>query len=245
MSLSSRATGAGFDDRHEASLQPNDAILLDQISKTYEGDIPVPVLRPCSARMRSGDLITIAGPSGSGKSTLLNILGLLDEPTEGRYLFRGQDVGQLTEGERNLVRGASLGFIFQSFHLLSHYTSVENVLLGTTYGPRKPRRIRIAAAERALQRVGLAHRKDAFPSTLSGGESQRVAIARAIVRDPPVILCDEPTGNLDSVASSVILGILSGLSAQGICVVIVTHDPIVTAIASRRFSIRDGLLSET
>jgi putative ABC transport system ATP-binding protein len=190
-----------------------------------------------------GELVTIVGPSGSGKSTLLNILGLLDRPNSGVYLLDGVDTGGLNEAERSAVRGAQVGFVFQTFHLVSHRTAVENVAMGLLYSGARSRE-RFGRAREALAKVGLAHRADAPPSQLSGGERQRVAIARALVREPALLLCDEPTGNLDTATAEAVLDLISNLHADGHTIVIITHDPSVAARGQRTLAIRDGVVTE-
>lgn len=231
----------------EPAAEPTETqfpIELESIEKTVLGDPPLQILRPCSVSMRKGDLISIMGPSGSGKSTLLNILGLLDDATAGSYTLLGREVGSLTDSQRTALRARAIGFVFQSFHLIGHYTALENVQLGLLYGSTESRRMRAELSARALSQVGLGDRMHSYPRTLSGGEGQRVAIARALACAPQVLLCDEPTGNLDSVASDAIMAILRSLGDQNLVVVIVTHDPAVAAVADRRISITDGVLLE-
>ncbi|RBQ17029.1 ABC transporter ATP-binding protein [Spongiactinospora rosea] len=213
------------------------------VSRTYDAAPPVEALKPCSLTIARGDHVAVIGRSGSGKSTLLNLLGLLDAPSGGTYLLEGSDVGGLTEAARTGVRNHLLGFVFQAFHLLSYRTSLENVELALLYSGVPPRRRRDSAAE-ALTKVGLAHRLDAFPPTLSGGERQRVAIARAIVKRPSLLLCDEPTGSLDSVTTGTVLDLLDELNGDGLTVVVVTHEDDVAKRARRLVEIHDGLLTE-
>ncbi|MDX6738309.1 ABC transporter ATP-binding protein [Actinocorallia sp. A-T 12471] len=191
----------------------------------------------------AGELVAIIGPSGSGKSTLLNILGLLDRPSSGSYLLRGSDTAHLAERERTRVRAQSIGFVFQAFHLVAHKTAWANVALPLLY-TRVPHRDRRRRAEEQLHRVGLGHRLDAYPATLSGGEKQRVAIARATVHGPSMLLCDEPTGNLDSETSATVMDLLDRMAGDGLAVVVVTHDPAVAARADRVLRVRDGRLAE-
>jgi putative ABC transport system ATP-binding protein len=179
------------------------------------------------------------GPSGSGKSTMLNVIGLLDRPTQGTYLFEGIDTSTLGEGQRAGLRSRRIGFVFQSFHLLAHRTVMENVVLATIYN-RMPRPERFPAAEGALRRVGLGHRIDFLPTRLSGGERQRVALARALVTRPALLLADEPTGNLDSVTGDAVLGMFDELRADGLTLMVVTHDDKVSAHADRVIRLRDG-----
>ncbi|MCZ7460635.1 ABC transporter ATP-binding protein [Streptomyces sp. WMMC940] len=210
---------------------------------TYDGPPPVTALRPCDLVVRRGEFVTVVGPSGAGKSTLLNIIGLLDTPTQGTLWLDGLDTGRLRDSERTALRGHRLGFVFQSFHLLPHRPAWENVALALVYRGTS-RRERGQKAKETLARVGLAHRVDALPSTLSGGERQRVAIARALVGQPSLLLCDEPTGNLDTSTALSILELLRTLHADGMTVVVITHDPTVAATGERTITIRDGELTE-
>ncbi|MEE1927532.1 ABC transporter ATP-binding protein [Streptomyces sp. TRM 70351] len=211
---------------------------------TYPGPPPVEALRPCTLTVRAGEYVTIVGPSGSGKSTLLNILGLLDVPTAGTYRLNGTDTTAVPDRQRTALRGHRIGFVFQSFHLLPHRTALENVALATVYNQAVPRRQRRARAREALERVGLAHRTDASPPHLSGGERQRVAIARALVARPALLLCDELTGNLDTVTAESVLALLDELHGDGMTVLVITHDPAVAARGRRTVRIRDGVLTE-
>jgi putative ABC transport system ATP-binding protein len=209
---------------------------------TYPGQPPVHALRPCELSVSHGEYIAVVGPSGSGKSTLLNILGLLDRATEGTYELDGIDVATISERERTALRGRRIGFVFQAFHLLPHRTAMDNVALAQLYtGPNRSQRHRVAV--QALTRVGLANRINALPTHLSGGERQRVAIARALVNHPSLLLCDEPTGNLDSATASRILSLVDELQRDGLTVVIITHDPAVAARAHRTITLRDGILA--
>ncbi|MFZ3569574.1 ABC transporter ATP-binding protein [Streptomyces sp. BH097] len=214
-----------------------------QVGLTYPGPPPVPAFRPCDIRIEEGEFVTVIGPSGSGKSTFLNIVGLLDAPTEGTYLLDGIDIGTLRDGDRTALRGRRIGFVFQSFHLLPHRSASENVLLAMVYNGT-PRAERADRARDALERVGLGHRVDSLPTRLSGGERQRVAIARALVSRPSLLLCDEPTGNLDSKNAESVLGLLEELHGAGMTVLVITHDPTVAARGARTVAIRDGILHE-
>ncbi|WP_328594314.1 ABC transporter ATP-binding protein [Actinomadura macrotermitis] len=218
-------------------------IALEGVSRTYPGPPPVTALHRVDMTVNRGEYIAIAGPSGSGKSTLLNLLGLLDRPTTGRYQLDGVDVAQLSESERTAVRGRRIGFVFQSFHLLTHRTAIENVMLAQLYDAI-PRTQRLNTAQIALQRVGLGHRMHAVPTTLSGGERQRVAIARALANHPYLLLCDEPTGNLDSHTAATILDLLDELHSDGQTVLVITHDPVVADRAQRVVTIYDGQLTD-
>ena len=226
------------------STATGDAVIeLRGVGRTYPGTSPVVALRPCDLSVAPGDYVTVVGPSGSGKSTLLNLLGLLDRPTEGSYRLEGIDTADLTENERTALRGRRLGFVFQSFHLIDHRTATENVALGLLYRNTAAfeRRVRAVAA---LEAMGLGHRLDALPATMSGGERQRVAIARALVGDPAVLLCDEPTGNLDSRTTDAVLQILDDLHARGITIVVITHEEFVARRGTRTIRISDGALTE-
>ncbi|WP_189135917.1 ABC transporter ATP-binding protein [Wenjunlia tyrosinilytica] len=210
---------------------------------TYPGPPPVAALTPCDLKIEDGEYVTVMGPSGSGKSTFLNIIGLLDTPTTGRYLLDGFDTAALSDAERTGVRSATIGFVFQAFHLLPHRSARENVELAMLY-QRVPRRRRSQRAQEAMTRVGLGHRLDALPTQLSGGERQRVAIARALVGRPSLLLCDEPTGNLDSDTAKSLLDLLSDLHRDGMTTVVITHDVQVAARGQRAVTIRDGVMSE-
>jgi len=205
----------------------------------FAGDVTVRALADASLTIDRGEYVAVVGPSGSGKSTMLNLVGLLDRPTGGRYLFDGIDTDELTDGQRAWLRSRGIGFVFQSFHLLSHRSVLENVLMSTIYNGM-PRGERIPAAEEALNRVGLGHRIDFSPTSLSGGERQRVAIARAIVTRPALLLCDEPTGNLDSATGDSVLALFDELRASGFTLVVVTHDDAVSNHADRVIRMRDG-----
>jgi putative ABC transport system ATP-binding protein len=216
---------------------------LDQAAVTYPGAVPVRALRPVTLRVAAGEMVAVAGRSGSGKSTLLNVLGLLDRPTEGRYLVRGVDTSLLSESALTALRGREFGFVFQSFHLLADRTAAENAELGLLYRGMSVRQRRATACE-ALERVGLGHRLSAMPGTLSGGEQQRVAIARALAQRPRVLLCDEPTGNLDRRNAELVTDLLRDLASEGLTVITVTHDIQIAAVMSRQLEIDDGVVSE-
>jgi putative ABC transport system ATP-binding protein len=211
--------------------------------RTFDGAQPVEALRHADLQVLPGDYVSIVGPSGSGKSTLLHLLGLLDTPTQGTYLLDGIDVRSLSDAERTAVRGQRIGFVFQAFHLLSHRTVAENVMLAMLYGdvPRADRRVRAISA---LEQVGLSHRVDFMPTKLSGGERQRVAIARAIVGGPSLLLADEPTGNLDQATGDKILDLFDDLQSHGLTIVVITHDSEVALRAQRTVRMVDGVLSE-
>ena len=219
-------------------------IRLEDIHKTYYlGEIDVPVLKGISLTIERGEMVALMGASGSGKTTLMNILGCLDRPTGGRYWLDGQEMSRLTPNQRALVRTEKLGFVFQSFNLLARTTAVHNVLMPLDYSSRAPSstEARLRAAT-LLDRVGLADRFDHEPSQMSGGQQQRVAIARSLINRPALVLADEPTGNLDSHTSVEILRMFQQLNAEGITVILVTHDPKVAAYAHRTIRICDGLV---
>ncbi|MEU6946023.1 ABC transporter ATP-binding protein [Streptomyces sp. NPDC046316] len=213
-----------------------------QVGLTYPGPPPVDALRPCDLTVRRGEFVAVVGPSGSGKSTFLNIAGLLDAPTTGTYLLDGIDTGTLRDADRTALRGRRIGFVFQSFHLLPQRSALENVTLALVYNGA-PRRERAVRAREALEQVGLGHRVDTLPTRLSGGERQRVAVARALVTRPSLLLCDEPTGNLDTANADAVLALLEKLHADGMTVLVITHDPVVAARARRTVTIRDGRMS--
>jgi ABC-type lipoprotein export system ATPase subunit len=216
---------------------------LRQVSRTYGSDPPVHALRGVDLTVQRGDAIAIVGPSGSGKSTLLNVLGCLDRPTAGTYLIEGTDTATLGEGELAALRGRLIGFVFQTFNLLAHRTVLENVMLAEVYlgRSREGRRERAMAA---LERVGIEQRADFLPVKLSGGQQQRVAIARALMGSPSLLLCDEPTGNLDSVNTATALALFQELVDDGMTMLLITHDDDVAARMPRRTSIIDGQLTE-
>jgi ABC-type lipoprotein export system ATPase subunit len=216
---------------------------LRGISRVFGSDPPVNALRGVDLVINHGDSVAIVGASGSGKSTLLNILGCLDRPTDGEYLIDGIEAGTLGDSERAALRGRRVGFVFQTFHLLPHRTALENVMLAEVYIglPRAGRRERAMAM---LTRVGLQERADFMPTQISGGEQQRVAIARALTGGPSLLLCDEPTGNLDSASTGSLLDLFDDLGREGITIVTITHEDDVAARAERRLRMRDGRLTE-
>jgi len=213
---------------------------LDSVSKVYRmGDVEVYALREVSFSVEARDFVAVMGSSGSGKSTLMNVIGCLDRPTGGSYHLDGREVSRLDRRELAHVRNRTLGFVFQSFNLLSRTSALENVELPLIYGGT-PGRDRHRRAARALERVGLAQRMDHHPNQMSGGQQQRVAIARALVAEPHLIVADEPTGNLDSRTSLEIMALFQELGAAGITVLLVTHEPDIAAYASRVVTMRDG-----
>ena len=210
------------------------------ITRTYAmGDNLVHALRGVDIAIEAGSSIAIMGTSGSGKSTLMNIMGCLDQPTKGSYFLNGNDVARLSRTQLADVRGRSIGFVFQSFNLLSRTSALENVEMPLMY-QGVPGAERHKRAMAALERVGLAERSDHHSSQLSGGQQQRVAIARALVGDAPIIMADEPTGNLDTKTSYEVMAILQGLVEQGKTVILVTHESDIAAYASRVVTLRDG-----
>jgi putative ABC transport system ATP-binding protein len=212
---------------------------LDRVSRVYGEEIEVYALREVSLQIFPGDFMSIVGPSGSGKSTMLGLLGVLDLPTSGTIRIAGQDVSALDDPTRSRLRGDSIGFVFQQFHLIPHLTALGNVETALLYRDLRPKD-RHERARQALDRFGLSDRADHRPVQMSGGEQQRVALARAIVTDPLVILADEPTGALDSVNAANVLDIFSGLESPERAVVMVTHDQTVADTARRKVSMRDG-----
>ena len=215
-------------------------IALAGISRTFEvGGRPVHALREIDLDIPAGEYVSIMGPSGSGKSTLLNIIGCLDRPTSGTYQLDGRETSRLSETQLSLVRRHKIGFVFQFFHLVPRLTAAENVELPLVFAGEDPRERRQRAGE-ALDAVGLSERSDHRPDQLSGGERQRVAIARAIVMQPAILLADEPTGNLDTSVGGEIIELLEQRNADGLTLLVVTHDPDIGERARRRVRLADG-----
>ena len=210
----------------------NQAVIdIQGITKTYvNGKLSVPVLHGIDLQVNKGEFVSIMGPSGSGKSTFMNILGCLDRPTTGSYRLNGDEVATLSDDELAFVRNKQIGFVFQSFNLLTKLTALENVALPMIYA--------------LLSSVGLGDRMDHLPSELSGGQRQRVAIARALANNPAIIMADEPTGNLDSKSTIDVMNIFRGLYEEGRTIILVTHEPEIATYASRNVVLRDGLIVE-
>ncbi|HZQ28629.1 MAG TPA: ABC transporter ATP-binding protein [Acidimicrobiales bacterium] len=225
-------------------VPPRPVIALDRVTKVYKtGAVPVHALRGVTLRIDQGDYVAIMGSSGSGKSTLMNILGCLDAPSSGRYFLDGVDVRRLEDDQLAVIRNRKIGFVFQSFNLIPRASAFHNVELPMIYARLSKAERRRRAVE-ALRLVGLADRMDHLPNQLSGGQQQRVAVARAVVTDPSLILADEPTGNLDTASSADVLSVFDELHRAGRTVVLITHEPEVTAHARRVIRVRDGQVVE-
>ncbi len=218
---------------------------LDHIYKDYQQEkLVVPVLKDVSLAVEEGEYVAIMGPSGSGKTTLMNIIGCLDKPTSGEYELAGENVSKMKDKELSDLRLKSIGFVFQSFHLMPRESAAENVALPLSYaGVRKKERK--ARATKALERVGLGDRVNFKPTQLSGGQKQRVAIARAMVNNPKILLADEPTGALDSKSGEQIMELFHSLNEEGVTVVMITHDPKIAARAKRVIHIIDGEIHDS
>lgn len=224
-----------------AAVLGSPVIELLAADKVFDGNPPVHALRPTDLTIREGEYLAIVGPSGSGKSTMLNLLGLLDTPSSGEYILDGTPTARMSGSERADVRAFRIGFVFQSFHLIGYRSAVENVGIGLLYQHLRPK-VRRQRAIDELSRVGLGHRLWASPSTMSGGERQRVAIARALVRRPSILLCDEPTGNLDSETTQKVLDLLEHLHRDGLTIVVITHDADVAGRAQKVMAMCDGVM---
>lgn len=220
-------------------VQKDIVVDVQQMAKSYQmGHSLVTALKGVDLQVRRGDMLAIMGPSGSGKSTLMHLLGCLDKPSEGHYLLNGQNISELDDKALSLIRATQIGFVFQSFNLIPQLNVVENVEIPFLY--RNDKKQSREPVVKALQRVGLSHRLDHLPTELSGGEMQRVAIARALAIDPFLILADEPTGNLDFETGRSILALFQELNAQGVTIIIVTHDEFVGKHCRRLIRMRDG-----
>jgi putative ABC transport system ATP-binding protein len=219
-------------------------IRISDLTKTYgEGDSAVVALRGITFEIQAGEMVAVMGASGSGKSTLMNILGCLDRPTSGSYALAGEDVSKFTRDQRAEIRNRRIGFVFQSFNLLSRTSALENVELPLVYSSAQGREI-AGRARRALERVGLAERAHSTPNQLSGGQQQRVAIARALVNEPALILADEPTGNLDTATSIEVMRVLQELNASGVTILLITHETDIAHFSRRMVVLRDGRIIE-
>jgi putative ABC transport system ATP-binding protein len=218
-------------------------IYVQQLTKVYRvGDVSVHALRGITLSIDGGEFVSVVGPSGSGKSTLMHILGCLDRPTSGQYVLEGRDVSRLSRDELAAIRNRKIGFVFQGFNLLSRTTALDNVELPLLYNGGGLKAVeRHARAMGALKAVGLADRSHHYPNQLSGGQQQRVAIARALINNPPIILADEPTGNLDSRTSVEVMEIFQRLNAdRGITVLLITHETDIAEYGTRRIAFKDG-----
>lgn len=217
---------------------------LKNIYKNYQQDkLVVPVLKDVSLQVEEGEYVAVMGPSGSGKTTLMNIIGCLDRPTSGSYLLAGEDILKYKDKDMSDVRLKSIGFVFQSFHLLPRQSALENVALPLSYAGVKKKERRERAAK-ALERVGLSDRANFKPTQLSGGQKQRVAIARAMVNNPKILLADEPTGALDSKSGQQIMELFEKLNEEGVTIVMITHDKEIASCAKRVIHIIDGIVTE-
>lgn len=220
----------------------SDLITTEKLVKIYKlGDYEINALRGVDLTIKNGEFVAVMGPSGSGKSTLMHILGCLDRPTSGSYMLDGQDMSILDRNNLARIRNQKIGFVFQSFNLLSRTSALENVELPLLYDGSSPKE-NIEKAKRALGLVGLEGRENSYPNQLSGGQQQRVAVARALINDPAIILADEPTGNLDTRTSVEVMDIFQSLNERGITIVLITHEADIASYAKRNITFRDGLI---
>lgn len=221
-------------------------IELSDITKSFGiGDAHVKILKDIDLKIEKGDFLAIMGPSGSGKSTLMNILGFLDKPTSGKFIFKGKDVSKLNDNQLAKFRSGEIGFVFQAFNLLPKTSVINNVRMPMMYADKHlSEKDQIARAKKLIKSVGLAHRENHLTNQLSGGEKQRVAIARALVNDPEIILADEPTGNLDSLSGKQVMKILSDLNKKGKTIILVTHDRGTSEYAKRIIRVMDGKIEK-
>lgn len=230
------------ENRLEENSSKKEIIKIINLEKTYDtGAIQVKALRGINLSIFQGDYVAIMGQSGSGKSTLMNILGCLDRPSEGQYLLDGIDIKDQTPDELSLVRNKKIGFVFQSFNLIPRTSAIKNVELPMTYA-KMGRRARLDRAKKLLEKVGLEARMDHMPNELSGGQKQRVAIARALSNNPPILLADEPTGNLDTASSVEIMELFTELNKEGVTVIVVTHEDDIAEFTNRVIRFQDGKL---
>jgi putative ABC transport system ATP-binding protein len=221
-----------------------EVLRMEGIGRCFGSAPPTYALEDVNLVVRSGEWLSVQGPSGSGKSTLLSLVGLIDRPTSGRYTLGNVEASQLSDRARSHLRSMEIGFVFQAFHLLPHLTALENVVLPMAYQAGRGRRDQVERASELLEAVGLTHRSSSLPSTLSGGERQRVAMARALTGDPSLLLCDEPTGNLDSATAEEIVELLRHVNRTGVTLMVVTHSPQLADAGSRIVRIVDGRLTE-
>lgn len=226
-------------------MENSNLIELRKITREFAmGDEKVYALAGINLSVAVGEFVAIAGPSGSGKSTMMNTLGCLDLPTSGKYLLNGIDVTGLSDDSLSQLRARYIGFVFQNYNLLARESALANVALPLNYSSERPRSERKKLARAALEKVRLEHRSKHKPSELSGGEQQRVGIARALIKNPKVLLADEPTGNLDTRTSKELMELFLDLNNEGITIIMVTHDPEVARIAHRIITFRDGLIEK-
>lgn len=226
----------------EENVGGEPVLQLIGVDKVFDGPTPVHALNGVDLTVERGELVAIVGPSGSGKSTLMNVVGTLDRPTNGQVLIEGRDAATFSDRELAGLRAARIGFVFQQFNLLNGMSATDNVAAGLLYQGSSSRDRR-RTARLVLERVGLGHRLDAKPSTMSGGERQRVAIARALVGDPAIVLADEPTGNLDSATSDEIVQLLLDLNGEGSTILVITHDNELAERLPREVRVRDGYVT--